>query len=715
MNQDEIRQALFDAFFEYETLKRRRRLKALEKALRGTVMATAISSTGFSIANSERDNSTKELVVAMMSSQNPINGTQQTQIFKGAIHFESGQHILTETKKDQLLTVINNIPKNAEVTVMGHTDAAGDQAYNNKLGMLRAESVADFLKEHGIKINGVGNQLAENNKTGWSEQRVDLIMNLAATSDQAKPTTTAETASPPEPKSLAENTSSPEITPRQRISQAPAVLPEASRLPEMATLAQIAPEMPKPAETQATQQQVSVANTAPSTVTSTATQQTKFFEGAVHFSSGQHVLTEKDKDKLLKVINTIPKNAMVTVMGHTDSAGDQADNNKLGMLRALAVADFLSGQGIKINGIGNQLAENNKTGWKEQRVDLSIYLAATTDQVKPITVAETTSPPETKSLPEAAASPEIAVAAAPEPASEMPKPTETKTPQQQVSATNTAPPSTVAYEVPEQSKLIKGAVRFAFDKHVLTAEHQAKLLSVINRLPQNAEISVIGRTDALGVRAYNEILGTNRAVAVANFLKQHGIKVNSISSQVADNNKTGWRERRVDLIVNEVTKATAQELPQTVNAEPKLEADSGLSNEPDKAAMKQRRQVFGVVHFGFNQHALLKAHRERLVEFLKQIPKDAQLTIIGRTDPSGDDAYNMLLGLKRANNVANYLSQQGLKVKKIGSKVSRNMPTAWHARRVDILIESNTEIKPIHLSQPFEHKTVQQVQNGAQG
>ena len=706
MNQDEIRQALIEAFFEYETLKKRRRLKALEKALRGTVMATVISSTGITIASSERENSAQEMVVAMVSSQNPIKGTQQTQLFKGAVHFASGQHVLTEKNKDQLLTVINTIPKNAVITVMGHTDAIGDHAYNNKLGMRRAESVANFLSKQGIKINGVGNQLAENNQMGWSEQRVDLILYLGSATDQAETTIASETTSPPETESLTKDASSPQIAARHRITQAAAVLPEAANLPEIAVAPETASELPKPAETETSQQQASATNTAPPTVTSTATEQTQLIKGAIRFAFDKHVLTAEHQAKLLAVINELPQNAEVTIMGHTDATGDPAYNNKLGMKRAEAVANFLREHGIKINGVGNQLAENNKTGWTEQRVDLNIYLASTTDQAEPTIVSETTSPHEIKSMPVAATSQEITSADAPEPASELPKTAETETSQQQVSAANTAPPIETS-AAPEQPQLIKGAIRFAFDKHVLTAEHQAKLLAVINTLPKNAEVSVIGHTDGLGIRAYNEKLGINRANAVANYLKKHGIKVKDISNHLADDNKISWQERRVDLIVYELTTIVTQELPQTVNREPQPHADIGLTNKPGKAVTKQQQQVFGVVHFGFNQHTLVKVHQERLLEFLRQIPKDSQLTIIGRTDPSGNDTYNMLLGLKRANSVANYLSHLGIKVNKIGSKISRNMPTGWHARRVDILVESNNEMKPIRFSQPFEHKATQ--------
>jgi outer membrane protein OmpA-like peptidoglycan-associated protein len=596
MNPDELKEAIFDALYEYEVHKKKRRLKAVEKALRGTVMATVVGSAGFSLASSERDNPPQEMVVAMLSTQNSATETQQTQVFEGAVHFDSGQHALTETKKNQLLSVINTISKNAVVTVMGHTDAAGDNAHNHKLGMRRAQAVAGFLSDHGIKVNGVGNQLAENNKMGWSEQRVDLIINPAPATNPVDPASAPkappapEINTQPESATLAKAETKPEVTPQ----------PEAA-VPS--------PELAK-----------SETNAPPQTVA-----------GLAHVEPISEVTPQPE----------VAASSPATVVPETKTPPQAAG-----------------------------LAQAEPT-------------------------PELTSQPKTPAR--------SRVAPLPDTMTDVLKPTGTAVPQQQASVADTALPAQTPSATLE-TQLIKGAVHFAFDKHVLTQEHQAKLLAVIKQLPQNAEISVIGRTDTIGVRAYNEQLGINRAVAVANFLKQHGVKIASVYNQFADNNQMGWRERRVDLQVNEITPAATQALAQTETSSPVPGTDNALAGKPGEAAAKQRRQVVGLVHFGFNKHTLVKAHHERLLEFLKLIPKDAQLTIVGRTDSYGTDAYNKQLGLDRAKNVANYLSHLGINVKKIGSKVAKNRSTGWQARRVDVLIESSSDINPIQLSQPVEHK-----------
>ncbi len=99
----------------------------------------------------------------------------------------------------------------------------------------------------------------------------------------------------------------------------------------------------------------------------------------------------------------------------------------------------------------------------------------------------------------------------------------------------------------------------------------------------------------------------------------------------------------------------------------------------------------GVAHFGFNKRSLTKSQEERLQELIKQLPKNSEISVIGRTDASGSKYYNDKLGSQRAQAVADYLALHGLKVKAIGSRVSNAMPENWMMRRVDILVDSPGE------------------------
>jgi outer membrane protein OmpA-like peptidoglycan-associated protein len=75
-----------------------------------------------------------------------------------------------------------------ELQLVGHTDPSGSDAYNEQLGMSRAESVAAYLRDHGvdaskIEIESVGERGASEDVADWPEdRRVDI---------RTKPATTA--------------------------------------------------------------------------------------------------------------------------------------------------------------------------------------------------------------------------------------------------------------------------------------------------------------------------------------------------------------------------------------------------------------------------------------------------------------------------------------------------------------------------------------------
>ncbi len=56
--------------------------------------------------------------------------------------------------------------------------------------------------------------------------------------------------------------------------------------------------------------------------------------------------------------------------------------------------------------------------------------------------------------------------------------------------------------------------------------------------------------------------------------------------------------------------------------------------------------------------------------------------------------------MQRAKTVALFLANQGVKVKAVASKVSSDKYAGWMARRVDIIVDSNSVKQPISLSPP---------------
>lgn len=69
------------------------------------------------------------------------------------IHFDFDEAFVRETAVDTLAMVANRMRSNpaAQVTIEGHTDAHGSDAYNMELGMQRAQSARDYLvNQYGI-------------------------------------------------------------------------------------------------------------------------------------------------------------------------------------------------------------------------------------------------------------------------------------------------------------------------------------------------------------------------------------------------------------------------------------------------------------------------------------------------------------------------------------------------------------------------------------
>jgi peptidoglycan-associated lipoprotein len=67
-----------------------------------------------------------------------------------------------------------------ELELVGYTDPRGTDEYNKELGLMRAESVAKCLRDHGvqptqIEINSMGEGVASVDTAEWpSDRRVDI-------------------------------------------------------------------------------------------------------------------------------------------------------------------------------------------------------------------------------------------------------------------------------------------------------------------------------------------------------------------------------------------------------------------------------------------------------------------------------------------------------------------------------------------------------------
>ncbi|WP_419711716.1 OmpA family protein [Pseudomonas sp. NFX224] len=91
------------------------------------------------------------------------------------VHFQFDKATLTQADKgvlDKIATRLKGEAPNAQLTVTGHTDSVGSDAYNQKLSDKRAHSVVEYLIEEGVprssfvSVAGAGeSQPVADNKT----------------------------------------------------------------------------------------------------------------------------------------------------------------------------------------------------------------------------------------------------------------------------------------------------------------------------------------------------------------------------------------------------------------------------------------------------------------------------------------------------------------------------------------------------------------------
>jgi OmpA-OmpF porin, OOP family len=75
---------------------------------------------------------------------------------RGVVEFSSGSNILTQQGKSTLLSLAKEIsdfsPATTAINVVGHTSKTGSQELNQSLSEQRAQVVADYLKQVGVKL-----------------------------------------------------------------------------------------------------------------------------------------------------------------------------------------------------------------------------------------------------------------------------------------------------------------------------------------------------------------------------------------------------------------------------------------------------------------------------------------------------------------------------------------------------------------------------------
>ena len=368
---DELKEALLAALIDFETLKKTRRTNAVKKTLQSTMVATLIGSTGLMAAGHGRHNNRAKETTNITATRenlippllNPQNESKNIKFIPGVVHFGFNKHALSSDQKERLLELINQIPKQAEVTVIGRTDSAGSKRYNEKLGQRRAQSVADFLMLNGIKVRYVASRISNNLPENWMKRRTDIIVDSGQTAFYLKPTPANDHIA----------------------SQHPAPQPVAQQKPNLDAFgfrSNLTPTARELAGENKTSSITEINSDEITSITSSAEPEFPVYQrqrvrGASHFASTSYELVWEQKERLIDLIKQLPKDAQLTVIGRTESNGAEDSIKDLGMQRAKTVATFLTSFGVKVKAVGSKQSSDRFTGWGARRVDIVVDSGST--------------------------------------------------------------------------------------------------------------------------------------------------------------------------------------------------------------------------------------------------------------------------------------------------------------------------------------------------
>jgi len=136
-----------------------------------------------------------------------------------------------------------------------------------------------------------------------------------------------------------------------------------------------------------------------------------------------------------------------------------------------------------------------------------------------------------------------------------------------------------------------------------------------------------------------------------------------------------------------------------VFSKPELDAPQ-LPDVEERTAFTTTSSAAGIVHFGLDMAELDTEAQAMLDKFSAILLADetTKIEIVGHTDLTGGEDYNSILGLRRANQVASYLTEIGISQDRIErivswgetSPVIKTEEATRENRRVNIAIVQNT-------------------------
>lgn len=169
----------------------------------GALVGSAIGAGTGAVVGNQMDRQKKELEEQLKSVRELASKKDTTYVIQtvkdsnnldairlmmgSSVLFATGKYNLTPTADAALTQVAYNLSQfpETDVTVVGYTDNTGSQAVNDKLSLERAQSVVDFLSQHGVassRLKAVGqgwnNPIASNTTAAGRAQnrRVEIYI-----------------------------------------------------------------------------------------------------------------------------------------------------------------------------------------------------------------------------------------------------------------------------------------------------------------------------------------------------------------------------------------------------------------------------------------------------------------------------------------------------------------------------------------------------------
>lgn len=103
---------------------------------------------------------------------------------------------------------------------------------------------------------------------------------------------------------------------------------------------------------------------------------------------------------------------------------------------------------------------------------------------------------------------------------------------------------------------------------------------------------------------------------------------------------------------------------------PVVEPQLSITGEAQPAAKQEAelRGQIGTVYFDFDRSLLVAHERTSLEQLAKLVPPEKSVVVTGYTCSIGKDSYNEKLSYRRANSVASYLVELGVRVGRVEGK-----------------------------------------------